>query len=354
MDGREKEGRSRRFPLLSTCRVTCKVPRASTDSNKTSIHCHNSNNSPYYSNTTLEVLLSLNPMPKEYMVKPGSHRLPLCLRFRLWLASLIYEYGGETQSPKVVRIPFRQLVKFRCHRSEFEAMGFVSANTTIPIPRVTEVYNDGELQHLVMEYVEGELLDTVWQTMTAQEKQAIVEELTSYVDQLRSLVPSRPGAVGSTTLSSGYDHRLGGNRFGPYESIADFHRFVRRETGPHAWEESVARVHSRPGSYTTKYTHGDLCPNNILIHKGKIAAIVDWEFAGWYPEYWEYTKMYYGWRPYRKEFYDALDQTLPRYPEELTAENAIWRVFDTFEYDVPLGERRQSRTGGERDMSVDG
>ena len=38
-------------------------------------------------------------------------------------------------------------------------------------------------------------------------------------------------------------------------------------------------------------THGDLHPRNIIIKNYKIAAIIDWEHAGFYPEYWEYTKI---------------------------------------------------------------
>jgi|TARA_R110002003_G_scaffold214_40_gene16330 hypothetical protein len=40
-------------------------------------------------------------------------------------------------------------------------------------------------------------------------------------------------------------------------------------------------------------THGDLRPANIIVTaKGpvKVVAIVDWEQAGWYPDYWEYCK----------------------------------------------------------------
>lgn len=41
------------------------------------------------------------------------------------------------------------------------------------------------------------------------------------------------------------------------------------------------------------FTHNDLCPPNILISKGpnpKVVGIIDWEQAGWYPSYWEYSK----------------------------------------------------------------
>ena len=43
-------------------------------------------------------------------------------------------------------------------------------------------------------------------------------------------------------------------------------------------------------------THGDLRPANIIItakSPARVVAIVDWEQAGWYPDYWEYCKAVY-------------------------------------------------------------
>ena len=37
------------------------------------------------------------------------------------------------------------------------------------------------------------------------------------------------------------------------------------------------------------YTHGDLKHHNILVHNGHISGCIDWESAGWYPEYWDLT-----------------------------------------------------------------
>jgi len=56
----------------------------------------------------------------------------------------------------------------------------------------------------------------------------------------------------------------------------------------------------------------------------RIVAIVDWEFGGWYPEYWEYTQAYFSnlalpgtgggiWELFEKVFPE-------RYPDELIAE----------------------------------
>lgn len=35
------------------------------------------------------------------------------------------------------------------------------------------------------------------------------------------------------------------------------------------------------------FTHADLHHANILVRDGQLVGILDWEFFGWYPEYWE-------------------------------------------------------------------
>jgi aminoglycoside phosphotransferase (APT) family kinase protein len=38
------------------------------------------------------------------------------------------------------------------------------------------------------------------------------------------------------------------------------------------------------------FTHSDLAPWNILVDGGRVTAILDWEYAGWYPAHWEYCQ----------------------------------------------------------------
>ncbi|KAK0231431.1 kinase-like protein [Armillaria fumosa] len=43
-------------------------------------------------------------------------------------------------------------------------------------------------------------------------------------------------------------------------------------------------------SHKLCFSHCDLNKTNILVTEdGRLAAIIDWEAAGWFPEYWEYT-----------------------------------------------------------------
>ncbi|SPO01160.1 uncharacterized protein DNG_03907 [Cephalotrichum gorgonifer] len=64
------------------------------------------------------------------------------------------------------------------------------------------------------------------------------------------------------------------------------------------------------------FTHADLAPRNIIVRDGKIVGLLDWEDAGWYPEYWEYVKFFHrvgsgslwDWLRYADDIFSATDE----------------------------------------------
>lgn len=42
-------------------------------------------------------------------------------------------------------------------------------------------------------------------------------------------------------------------------------------------------------NYDVVFTHGDLKGVNIIVKGARIEAIIDWEYAGYYPEYLEFV-----------------------------------------------------------------
>ena len=120
-------------------------------------------------------------------------------------------------------------------------------------------------------------------------------DLADCLEQLLSLEPPPDCKIGNYLGESGLDHRLSGTRWGPFDTVTEFHTYLRRGRPIEHWgrEPDVVRVHSHPeGTYKLKFTHADLAPRNIRVKDGHITGILDWEFSGWYPEYWDYTKMY--------------------------------------------------------------
>jgi hypothetical protein len=59
---------------------------------------------------------------------------------------------------------------------------------------------------------------------------------------------------------------------------------------------------------------------------GRLAGIVDWENAGWYPEYWDYTKAYFVTK-WHKRWLRMVDDVFGQFGDfgrELTIERKLW------------------------------
>ena len=73
---------------------------------------------------------------------------------------------------------------------------------------------------------------------------------------------------------------------GPFESQDELFQW---------WNDSLQALHRSdavqfaPEKYRLVFTHGDFLPRNLIIdHSGRI-WVVDWELAGWYPDFLEYA-----------------------------------------------------------------
>jgi Ser/Thr protein kinase RdoA (MazF antagonist) len=78
---------------------------------------------------------------------------------------------------------------------------------------------------------------------------------------------------------------------GPFDTVADLHHWLVRP--PRRLEKQSMYFHQITtqlgADYPVVFTHGDLAAWNILVRDGHVVAILDWEFAGWYPAYWDYV-----------------------------------------------------------------
>ena len=79
------------------------------------------------------------------------------------------------------------------------------------------------------------------------------------------------------------------NAFSSVKEYLDYHRDIILEfCGPEYVDELFSCFPTEGQFYLTQ---GDLLPHNILVDGSKITAIIDWETAGYYPEFWEYCRM---------------------------------------------------------------
>jgi aminoglycoside phosphotransferase (APT) family kinase protein len=179
-----------------------------------------------------------------------------------------------------------------------------------------------------MERVQGEELPRAWKTLTEAELESIFAQLRAFFHELHALTPPPGTGVESCVGGSLYDSRLprGNPRFGPFKTIQEFHLWLRRDLEPEHlkdrpkdqdWHDAMDMMRLQDGPWpVSKFAHGDLNPCNVIVREGKVVGIIDWEFSGWYPPYWEYTSAWFG-NITRTEWQGLLDKILDRPPPEV-------------------------------------
>ena len=178
-------------------------------------------------------------------------------------------------------------VKRGLHASEAAVTKFVYDSTSCPAPDVFDVAQYGEQVGIIMTHVQGVSLSSLWEDMDQTDKRNIVNQLKAIIRDFRSHESpyiGRPGRQ-SAVLPMG----LSSIAFGPFDREEDFNEFRLSQTRS-LDEKLIGRATALQNSgHRFVLTHGDLSDRNIMVFNGKITGIIDWEYGGWYPEYWEYV-----------------------------------------------------------------
>ncbi|EFR05033.1 hypothetical protein MGYG_08039 [Nannizzia gypsea CBS 118893] len=208
---------------------------------------------------------------------------------------------------KIVQIDNEYAVKYgpavQFPFSEGQNTIFVRKLTSVRVPKIYALYSmdDGEIEdvdskveinYMVMEFIEGQTLKTYWEILSTDEEEYIVATLKGYFTELR-LLPS-PGCYGflgrqpfRTMIFESVEPNPTIN--GPFETEEDLNEAI-----------ILSYAARRPRESCVYETNIDLQCKNIIVKKndnpntsgtGRMyeVAVIDWEEAGWYPSYWEYT-----------------------------------------------------------------
>ncbi|RDW93566.1 uncharacterized protein DSM5745_00888 [Aspergillus mulundensis] len=247
-----------------------------------------------------------------------------------------------SRSGSCLRISPHKVVKTDpwVHLTEAATMKFVSEHTSIPVPKVYCSFVRKNRAYIVMERMRGDEAPNAWAKLTEESRQQLLIDLQRMIKELRSLKPKGNG-VSSCVGGSLRDSRIPRSRprFGPFKSVNEFHLWLRDYLQPaeHStwgdeqdWEEIKEMALKQDGLWPLPvFTHGDLNPSNVLVRDGKIISIIDWEFSGWYPHYWEYTSVWLG-NTTRTEWRDRVCEVLDQFPAELGMEKVRHRWWGDF------------------------
>lgn len=223
------------------------------------------------------------------------------------------------------RLPFGLILKrcIRSHKNEPTSLRLVEQYTSIPAPRVVDVGDYGGITYLVMTRVRGQMLHEVLHLMSYAERDLFADDLGSCVTQLREIPNPTPFLFCNALGGPICDHRIPDGTGGPFNSESDFnnHLTSHLECTPAEalGEENV------PQGHRSYFTHSDFHPTNLLVYRGRLSGIIDWECAGYLPEYWEFTKAMYGTR--QKPILENIFRRAfkHQYESELEVERKLWR-----------------------------
>jgi aminoglycoside phosphotransferase (APT) family kinase protein len=195
-------------------------------------------------------------------------------------------------------------------RLEAEATRYVALHTSIPVPTIHDFWTEEDGRAcLVMEYKDGQTLHRHWRHLSVDQKMTIMRVLRGFLDELRSLPQPHPkGMIGSVSGGAFFDFRMSGQSlYGPFRDEAAYNDWRISTFGFLGDQHPPTKLRLRQlrdemrNDHQITFTHGDITRRNILIRVDgegandvSVVAILDWEQAGWRPEYWETAKFMFG------------------------------------------------------------
>lgn len=195
---------------------------------------------------------------------------------------------------------------------EGETILFIQQETSVPVPRIYALFKDpiNNKAYIIMERIVGRNLESEWPLLSQTQKDATAIQLRASLDEMRKL--QSPGGYCSLGKRPLLDNVFWtGNTVdtiaGPFEREAELNDAMIEKYIFNNLPRQKANFYKRAFPFVFHdhppvFTHGDLQRKNILVrtvpcsgqseearYKHEI-TIIDWEFAGWYPSYWEYSR----------------------------------------------------------------
>lgn len=223
---------------------------------------------------------------------------------------------SERYSLKVVQYSKDIVVKFggALDPAEGQTLIYLERHASeVPAPRLYAMYYEDDELFLVMQRAAGSPLDKLWPSLSELEKQTIVAKLKTIAATMRKVEcpwPNFYGGVDGGALRHHLFFSLAGDMefLGPFDGEAALvtgltnnyralmQRNDRSDLKVRFYEQNLATVLR---GHRAVLTHGDFQKMNIMVEpkagnspdevtRDFAITLIDWEDAGWYPEFWEF------------------------------------------------------------------
>ncbi|KAL8922326.1 MAG: hypothetical protein Q9172_003618 [Xanthocarpia lactea] len=173
----------------------------------------------------------------------------------------------------------------------------------IRVPLIKRVVEDSGVAYVIMERIHGVTLEESWDRIGWITTLHLAFQLRHFVCKMRTCTSSTAGSLVRGTCDSIWlDDYYKIPPHATPEAITQFlifwlrHVPTRRKVSASNDPDGAQRfVPSTSPSLV--FTHQDLAPRNLIADRDGKLWLVDWEFSGWYPKYFESVSMQNFWTP---------------------------------------------------------
>lgn len=188
---------------------------------------------------------------------------------------------------------------------EYSALGYLEKHCTgVPAPKPLGMLELNGYFLMFISHLPGESLDHIWPSLDWKQKIAISTQLDSIFSKLRShklpLGEVWGGIGGEGCIDRRRDIRQSTEEIRDPRDFREFF-FSNPKFGSSVWIAFLQKLYNvgkddSEDQDCCVLTHGDLRLANIIVqweqgHDINISGIVDWEYSGFYPAYWEAIKL---------------------------------------------------------------
>lgn len=184
-------------------------------------------------------------------------------------------------------------------KTEVKTLNHLATYPNIPVPKVLRDWVLGNGRYFVLqERIQGQTPEQAWPSLSESQKTAIADQVIGVRKQLRALTSK---SIQSVDQSPCYPALLFSDRepHGPFHSDLELWNAISltlhdppKRSFPQRALENLKRRLPRCEPYVL--THCDLNLGNIMVKDGGLVGILDWEFAAYYPIWYEYVSAW-GW-----------------------------------------------------------
>ncbi|KAJ5159281.1 uncharacterized protein N7500_008932 [Penicillium coprophilum] len=227
----------------------------------------------------------------------------------IWKAPFARQKGVFKCSLGVVVKAVRNLK----HYTEYTTLQYLDRHKpSIPAPKPLGLVRMSGISLIFMSHMQSVPLGEVWRTLIPSQKTSLSNQLNTILADLRTLpyLEGTPlGGIGGEGCTDLRRHVRTSET--PITSLDDFETFLFSSSHPggDVFVKFLRRLSSsfltRPGPRIV-FTHGDIRPDNVMVqmtenNKYTISGILDWEYSGFYPDYYECVRCTNCLSPYEED-----------------------------------------------------